>query len=505
MGPSPALPVIHRVRKRREMKRFDNRGALTLTKKKLIITLGAVLGAALITWGVLMVSIFGKGKDKNRDVTGKGASDGENIVKQESGIPEGYREVYLPTKIVYFKENGNEKNCLKYTYDELGRVVRKEVIWSLNEGQRIGISTYEYDESGRVIREEYKVERPDFSLLDVYKYEFDEKGNLLKKTNENYQDGVQCNKSVEEHLYDSNGLLTAEQTVDDKGIVTARTEYLYNEAGTRKEKHVFRLNGFLQPVSDVYYNDEGNIVLQCRYDELGQKIPEEEYTYSDEGFLLLHAVFENKAGLREETVYEYDASGRKVRERSITDGRTEELKLWPEAGKCLTYQPREAAGDGEAEDLYLSKEEWFDERNRADRVREYKEDGSLLTESFYKHEYNEYGLMTCVKRLDSAGNADFMEEYEYTELSMMADTYAVWTGKYADGKILFREERDFYLNPDGSVMWVKDMLYYLDIEGRGYYYTFDDNGNPSEKIQVEETTYTTERREYERFFIPAAK
>ena len=153
----------------------------------------------------------------------------------------------------------------------------------------------------------------------------------------------------------------------------------------------------------------------------------------------------------------------------------------------------------------MSKEEWFDERNRTDRVREYKEDGSLLTESFYKHEYNEYGLMTCVKRLDSAGNADFMEEYEYTELSMMADTYAVRTGKYADGKILFREERDFYLNPDGSVMWVKDMLYYLDIEGRGYYYTFDDNGNPSEKIQVEETTYTTERREYERFVIPAAK
>lgn len=417
------------------MKLFDNHGALTLTKKKLIILLGVVLGVALITWGVLMVSIFHKGKAKNKD----------------RKVPAGYKEVYLLTKRTDLDDVGGVYKCWKYEYDDRGRLVRESEDEYWNDDISSDVCTYEYDENGR----------------------------QKQKTCEHYLNDEKCSWQIWEYEYNSEGLVAAKTYTEDRNgfgnSYTRRNVYSYNQKGI-KVRETFSAPEFTE---DFFYNDDGNLLREMYYTPSGIEVPVKECTYSEDGLILTEYEYRDD-GLREicdRTIYEYDASGTLINKQYYKNEKPTVTVTCPEPGKRMTYMYKYENEYDENPHKYLSTEEWLDEQEN---------------------------VLKCI-RYDGSGEFYGIVEYEYSEQSLKAKTYAKKVAIDGNGKVMYETNREFYVKPDNSVSILKETFYHPETgEETGYYYTLTNNGYPSTLIEISSdgNTYVDEKWEYTRFVVP---
>lgn len=419
------------------MKLFDNHGALTLTKKKLIILLGVVLGVALITWGVLMVSIFHKGKAKDKD----------------RKVPAGYKEVYLLTKRTDLDDVGGVYKCWKYEYDDLGRLVRESEDEYWDDDISSDVCTYEYDENGR----------------------------QKQKTCEHYLNDEKYSWQIWEYEYNSEGLVAAKTYTEDRNgfgdSYTRRNVYSYNQKGI-KVRETFSAPEFTE---DFFYNDDGNLLRAVYYTPSGIEVPVKECTYSEDGLILTEYEYLHN-GLMEicdtgSTIYEYDASGTLINKQHYRNEKPTVTVTCPEPGKRMTYMYKYENEYDENPHKYLSTEEWLDEQEN---------------------------VLKCIS-YDDSGELYRIDEYEYSEQSLKAKTYAKTVAKDEDGKVLYEINREFYVKPDNSASILKETDYYPETDKEtGYYYTLTNNGYPSTLIVINSdgNTYVDEKWEYTRFVVP---
>lgn len=365
------------------MKYFDNRGALTLTKKKLIILLGAVLGVALITWSILMVSIFRKGKE--------GREGGK--------VPDGYKEIYLLTKETHLTPDGEVESC--------------------------------------------------------YSYEYDGNGNKIREVYECFRDGEKDYWQTKEYEYDSAGLVTKE-TITGKDTNSTQYEYTYDQ--------------------------KGNMIRETSTSENGRILSE--WTYSDDGLLLKYTSdwydYMKRHISYDKDIYEYDDTGRLIKEQNYRCDELIKTVTYPEPGKRMTYKYRYDEGSEDAPPEYLELEEWLDENENVLKELKYTSSGKLT---------------------DSG-------EYEYTEQSLKAETYARKVSKDKNGETTYETNREFYVGYDDTVLISKEIRKdYKTGEESGYYYTFDKNGNPVARTDYDSdgTSFISNKREYKRFVVPATQ
>ena len=439
------------------MKHFDNRGALAFTKKKLIIVLGAVLGVALIAWGVLMVCIFGKGKNKD-----------------SHEIPDGYREVYRISKCIHLLEDGTIDWIEKYTYDEMGRET----------------SVKEYAGGVRLYRESHK--------------KYDENGNLIEYCTDICNDyGRAIRKTV--YTYDSNGTLRNETMCDESGYMGH--EYIYNAEGIMIEKHVQPL-GHVHDEGNYYYDDKGRLLRKTRYAESGEGELVRECTYSESGLLLEDTEYpvypDSYTACR--TIYEYDSSERMVRKQTYHDNLLVEEVICDEEGKNTTYK---LSDEDEYEGIwYRAYDEWFDEKGESIHRISYAPDGRVEDEYTCEREYNESGRLTKRIYRDGDGQITSWEELEYNELSEEYGRYLKSVSKWPDGTVLSGTDYEYIRNSSGEVVLIKEKHYGFGKDNEmykdnGMYYRIDENGNRTMQIIYDYgSEYVSEIREYERFVIP---
>ena len=375
------------------MKLFDNHGALTLTKKKLLILLGVVLGVALITWGVLMVSIFHKGKKKDETIK----------------VPDGYKGIYLLTKRTKLSAvDGSVSEVETYEYDEFGRIIRDRI---------------EYADSGGFFEDI-------MAVYVVYTYMYDENGRLKQDIYERFEDGeiVSVNTMTTEYEYNSIGLVTKVTITDGLG---------YNV------------------ISEKTYSEDGLLLTY-----------EINYNWEINNSIVKH-------------FYQYDESGQRVKEEFYENDILETTVNYPEPGHRMTYQWKY---DEESENPtfeWLIREEWLDEQGNVLIYKSYLEDGELY---------------------------DWLE-HEYADVSAKERACIKTVRKDKDGIGFYETNREFYVKPDNSVLTVKELSTYPDKKNSGeygFYYTFDENGNPAMKINVNwnGTTYVSEKREYTCVAVP---
>lgn len=172
----------------------------------------------------------GKTSNQANNVT-ETSSEKEPITRKFFNNDVIFEEVMLPVQIIYFADNGNADNILKYAYDAAG-----------NKSKCLPF-TYEYDYNtdgtynsvfeyyrGKLTKKifydknGYCIEMTSKGTTTNYEYEFDETGRLIRKTEI-------CGDKKEgfEYTYDETGRLYEEINNTAKhGCIRYRHEYIGN-------------------------------------------------------------------------------------------------------------------------------------------------------------------------------------------------------------------------------------------------------------------------------------
>ena len=250
--------------------------------------------------------------DSVSEVTGAEAVDGEE--DEDDGL-EGK---YVISKVIYPKWNFDSSDWTEeYEYDEYGRLLKKEVVYS---GWEPEIYNYTYDEYGRLLKEEviYSGSEPriynytydengcktityigeiyhSISQYDehdniikhtlkgtsndgIYNYvnEYDDNGNLVKVTTK-----LRSTYRTEYYYYDSEGRLISEEIEDTYDIHYFQSiTYEYDQNGNcikRYELHKSEDPSYWPDI--VYYESE--FITIYTYDEHYNLISEVEYLNDD--------------------------------------------------------------------------------------------------------------------------------------------------------------------------------------------------------------------------------
>ena len=231
----------------------------------------------------------------------------------------------------WVEESGNSVWTELWTYDELGRPVKRIQETKAPKGDEVySKETYawEYDLWGNLVRE--------FGVSgtgqDEVLYTYDERGNLLRRQNGElwtayeYDNGdrlvressvgVDGDLSVTEYSRDELGRTVLERNLRN-GAELSSTAYTW--AGDLCLREVYTIAGH-ETVREYTYDDRGNLVLKKNIDP--ERTDTEQYAYDEAGRLLRR---EFRGGLyewgEEYEFYtcEYDGAGRPLRETFEND------------------------------------------------------------------------------------------------------------------------------------------------------------------------------------------
>jgi hypothetical protein len=173
---------------------------------------------------------------------------------------------------------------------------------------------YTYDEAGHTLTEEWDYEGD--GVIDsrtTFTYDLD--GTAATRTEDSDGDGAIDRTST--YVYDRDGVLIAEDfevPIDDGAPIPGRLTYLYDRAGrlVRTEED-FGLDGVLDEVTDLTYEDGLLVLYESDYDNDGTADYRVSYAYDDDGNLLHHETDRDADGVAERiSDYTYDELGRTV-------------------------------------------------------------------------------------------------------------------------------------------------------------------------------------------------
>ena len=325
------------------------------SKKKWLIPLCVVLGAAIVGGGVFAATKFVKKKyQKFREVDGK-------------------IEVYLPVKVRYFEvEEGEEKPSeeIRATYNSKGllEIYEYKSIDSDGEDSNKNVTQYSYSDTNKLVSEKYT----DEFRSETTEYTYDKNDNLINMNNTdsdgdathreydaNNGNEIYYEKWSSEGLFDNGEILYKynESGLKTKVIAEECTTYFtYNDKNqVATKKKISNKDGEVHDT--VYEYDENGNMVSCNgdpftYDEKGRLVAVESNNSDDH-------IYELSSGL---TTYEYNKEGLiKQRKSHYTMNIS-----YDEFGNMIKISGKteEGINDGKAEieykPYYIEKEDWKD-------------------------------------------------------------------------------------------------------------------------------------------------
>ena len=282
---------------------------------------------------IMLICLYGCGSVKKGSDTGTATgSDAEPVkpaIKQEKCTDldgnvtiTDYDIDGKPLKEESFSKNGSVNSTRVYTYDDEGRLLTNEVIYT--NGQSL-FEKNEYDEDGNLTGEYRSEDGGDLILIDeyiydsgmlkteydyffsgelyhIYEYEYDgdllikkythsEDGYIYRTWEYEYDDSGKCTKMTDSR-YESKDITLyneADQVISEEhyynGEFSFSTEYKYNDYGVTE--YIFKDDDGSEKVhTKTYYNDKGKREKETRLDENGNEIIVITWEYDEQGNMI---------------------------------------------------------------------------------------------------------------------------------------------------------------------------------------------------------------------------
>ena len=302
------------------------------------------------------------------------------------------------------KYSASDKELLNtYVYDAQGNIVQEPV----NSVYHV----YVRNADGKVIRQdEYSKETDEISNTIVYSYNGD--GNEVDKVTYFYgeEDKLPYIKRWAKTEYDENGEMT-KCVVSGKGGVESTTTNTvkYNKDGKltkRVSKYFASKDNQSTTTEDFKYDKNGNLT-------------EEAFSMSQKFYVISYKQ-------SHKTVYEYDESGKVIREKYFDDGKLQNSKDWvyndsgkldhknvcdPTDGHVTKVIQYDENGEVVEED---NSEKEYDDQDRMIR-RIVREDGSSQEKERFEYFYDEFGRMSRMDHYTKESGETELVLNDYTE------------------------------------------------------------------------------------------
>ncbi len=200
----------------------------------------------------------------------------------------------------YLEYNKENELILSIKYDAGGNVVEK--------------IENEYSD-GRKIKEKNYLSEDE--IAEEHHFEYDTHGKLLKEEIQ-YAEGY---SAIRKFIRDKEkGELRIEE-VDENGEMEEYTVQKYDEKDHLTEKADYDHRDKLKTAVRLYYNDEGQVIVQEEYEKkLKKPVRLREYTYTDTEDIESMVVKNRKRKVIDRFVLEYDEDGRLLQQRSAQMG-----------------------------------------------------------------------------------------------------------------------------------------------------------------------------------------
>jgi len=223
------------------------------------------------------------------------------------------------------QSNSAYKNTVQYTYDEMGRLIRKQSATSdlAHNGYEYydfysnSTEEYIYDELGYLVLEHHN---PGSASWTKMEYEYDEEG---QKTSATISDAYGI--EIERTSYDNEGRVILVNYEDEEGAVTKFESYTYDEKGNVLVHESYDSDWLDKEIKtkEIYTyesDDNGTCLLSSKkYERFQRRSSDEDfyksdtnetsYTYNENGHLLSELVEHSSGG---SVLLEYDEMGNVV-------------------------------------------------------------------------------------------------------------------------------------------------------------------------------------------------
>ncbi len=246
--------------------------------------------------------------------------------------------------------------------------------------------------------------------------------------------------------------------------------------------------------------DERCMVVRAEgFDEYGNIVSSTVKTYTDRGALLSESNYDGKGGLLAGTVYRYGVTGEPVSE--ITDDRTGGVVYvseWKRDRNLLVFERKMYRKDGGH--VPVTREETVYENDVRTSVRriEYRSDGSIGGSRIVS--YMPDGKVKRLEEYDGNGTLVESADRSYDDYGNLVKLVEIRTDHETGGQLSF--ESVYVYDSRGRLVESREpqsrkVVEYDDAGNETSSETYDESGNPSEKIAL---TYgangfvTTERR-----------
>ena len=221
----------------------EEKKTIKMSKRKFIITIASLIGAALIAFGVLLYLIFGK-----KDMIEKRKLPKYRV----PNVPDGYMLVFREVEY-YEVKNGEKSPYSKSEYNEKGQKVKTI---SYYDGELRGETTYEYDENGEVKRQVFD-SKDGWTADRTYTFSVDDDGNLveIEEDSDDYKritvTDPETREKLREEEYNLGGIYGSTISVYDNGTLVQQRKKDWNGFEWDSVISVYTSDGKLSEVT--YY------------------------------------------------------------------------------------------------------------------------------------------------------------------------------------------------------------------------------------------------------------
>ena len=365
-------------------------------RKTARIVIIAILSVALVAWVVLMITVFGRDKEpekekKNGLVRVWRVSEGQEYVDGvlTDSVRFEYDESGNLLRMINIEDDGTEEVQREYTYDDDGRIntrtegrTKQELVY--NDDGSVTLNVYEKAKNG-----EFE--------LDT-RYEVNDKGQVVAMTDMDWEESVEVTFDV-----NGRGILLRQS---EDGVLTDTFRSEVDENGRATVGVSINKDGTVDRVRECEYTEGGTFVKIGDLDDPDSDY--QTYRYDAQGRLI--EVTTVSAGLNElHYTMTYDATGHLTSLRSDTTNKevnavTEKEWKYDSEGRLLYYGHTLVSGN------FVQKPEKLEEL-----VREYDDRGHVISEKYQKLTENPIYLDTHLYAVNTKRKNEIVKEYLYDE------------------------------------------------------------------------------------------